>query len=238
MSYVFELGDWVLEPATGQEGEVVERIKNTYLVAFGGKTRWVSSDDLEALPWTRPDIPKPEEVLPDNSKVGFKDEPGRGEVLSRKGAEFLIKTPDGFERWFHIDDLIFYDEAFKIKEDEETQKALEAIAKADLFPRKVNRNKAADHKRVVDLHIHELLETTQGFTKHELFLYQLDTARHELDRARDAGIRELTLIHGKGAGKLRAALLDMLAGIERITVYDANFAEFGGGAVKVEIWSR
>jgi hypothetical protein len=234
----FDLGDWVLDTETGQEGEVVEYNRGQFLVRFDDSMRWISGHVLEAAIWGPPAAPPKPKLEVKEQEVGFKDEPGRGCLLDRQGDEFLVQTPDGFERWFFAHELIFYDHALEVKTDEATQAKIAAIIRDDLFPGRVNRQKSADHKRVIDLHIHELLENTAGMTKHELFIFQLDTARHELERARAAGIKELTFIHGKGRGKLRQALLDQLAGEVGISVYDAKYAEFGGGAITVEIWKK
>lgn len=89
---------------------------------------------------------------------------------------------------------------------------------------------------VVDLHIHELLDTTAGLQPADMLACQL----REFDRRMEAAAKhpgtKIIFIHGKGEGVLRAALLDRLRKRwPRCEVQDASFREYGFGATQVTI---
>lgn len=89
---------------------------------------------------------------------------------------------------------------------------------------------------VVDLHAHEILETTQGMTSIDILQYQLDVFRKTLkNNARNKGTR-IVFIHGKGEGVLRRAILNELNYHYKSYQYqDASFQEYGYGATQVTI---
>lgn len=171
-------------------------------------------------------------VIPARQHVRFVHEAGSGEVLETKGNQFLVATSDGFQHWMDAKELIFLSGQQQIEID---PKELAAIKQAELHPKKLFRKKAADNRREVDLHIHELLETTRGMTKHALYEYQMMAAQDALFEARRSGIKFLVLIHGKGKGKLRAGLMAWLESVERVAFYDASYARYGGGALEVQL---
>jgi len=85
----------------------------------------------------------------------------------------------------------------------------------------------------VDLHAGVLLGTTTGMTNHEILIEQLHHGRVSIEKARQSGYNHVVLIHGKGSGKLRQELHHMLAGMDRLTYYDASFADYSSGATEV-----
>ncbi len=89
---------------------------------------------------------------------------------------------------------------------------------------------------VVDLHIHELLDTTAGLTSADMLACQLrEFERHMEQAARHPGTK-IVFIHGKGEGVLRAALLDRLRRRwPRCEAQDASFREYGFGATQITI---
>ena len=62
----------------------------------------------------------------------------------------------------------------------------------------------------VTLHIHELLDNTNGMTSGDMLNYQLDVFRKTMDEYRGKKNQRLVFIHGKGEGVLRNALLKEL----------------------------
>ena len=180
---------------------------------------------VEAAPEPPKEVPK--------TRVRFVHEPGTGEILDRKGDEVLVATSAGFQIWVPKTEIIELDATQEIQID---AKELAAIRKAELNPRKLYRKKAADNRREIDLHIHELLETTRGMSKHALYEFQMGTAQEALFEARRSGIKFLVLIHGKGKGKLRQGLMEWLETQERLAFYDASYAKYGGGALEVQLF--
>lgn len=87
----------------------------------------------------------------------------------------------------------------------------------------------------VDLHIHELLDTTAGLSNSDMLEVQLKEFRRVLDEnIRNKGCK-IVFIHGKGEGILRNALLKELKKYPRCEAQDASFREYGFGATQITI---
>ncbi|WP_321333454.1 DUF2027 domain-containing protein [uncultured Bacteroides sp.] len=88
----------------------------------------------------------------------------------------------------------------------------------------------------VDLHINELLDTTNGMSNTEILNYQLDKFREVMEQYKDKREQKIVFIHGKGDGVLRKAVVDELK--HKYTTcrfQDASFQEYGFGATMVTI---
>lgn len=89
---------------------------------------------------------------------------------------------------------------------------------------------------VVDLHIHELLDTTAGLSNSDMLNVQLrEFNRVMTDNLKFKG-QKIVFIHGKGEGVLRQAVLQELKKkYPRCQAQDASFREYGYGATQVTI---
>ena len=89
---------------------------------------------------------------------------------------------------------------------------------------------------VVDLHAHEILETTQGMNSMDILQYQLEVFRRTLkEHAAERGLK-IVFIHGKGEGVLRKAIINELNRyFKHCTYQDASFQEYGYGATLVKL---
>ncbi len=89
---------------------------------------------------------------------------------------------------------------------------------------------------VVDLHIHELLDTTAGLSNTDMLNVQLrEFNRVMTDNLKFKG-QKIVFIHGKGEGVLRQAVLQELKKkYPRCQAQDASFREYGFGATQVTI---
>ena len=89
---------------------------------------------------------------------------------------------------------------------------------------------------VVDLHAHEILETTQGMDSLDILQYQLEVFRRTLkEHANERGLK-IVFIHGKGEGVLRKAIINELnRHFKGYTYQDASFQEYGYGATLVKV---
>ena len=103
-------------------------------------------------------------------------------------------------------------------------------------------HKPARHKQPkegpveVDLHIHELVDTTAGMSNADMLQLQLQTFRDTLARYKSEKGRKIVFIHGKGDGVLRRAILEELQRKYKNYEYqDASFREYGFGATQVTI---
>lgn len=106
--------------------------------------------------------------------------------------------------------------------------------------RPVKKHQSAPNKRreiiEVDLHIHELLDTTAGLSNSDMLEVQLK----EFNRVMSENIKykgqKIVFIHGKGEGVLRQALLKELnRKYPRCESQDASFREYGFGATQITI---
>lgn len=86
----------------------------------------------------------------------------------------------------------------------------------------------------VDLHVHNLLETTAGMNAFDILNYQMDVVRKTLDTHIKERGKKIVFIHGKGEGVLRNAIAQELKRkYPRCLSQDASFQKYGFGATMV-----
>lgn len=96
--------------------------------------------------------------------------------------------------------------------------------------------KTNDNIIEVDLHAHEVLETTAGMDAKAIKEYQLQTVRNTMNEYKNAKGRRIVFIHGNGEGVLRRAVIDILRREYPSCPYqDASFQQYGFGATMVTI---
>jgi hypothetical protein len=116
------------------------------------------------------------------------------------------------------------------------QKALTQKAKADR-PRPIPVKKEKKPNIVeVDLHIHQILDSTTGLSNTDMLNVQLDKFRETIEEYKNKKGQKIVFIHGKGEGVLRNAVLSELKlKYKHFPVQDASFKEYGFGATMVTI---
>ena len=88
----------------------------------------------------------------------------------------------------------------------------------------------------IDLHAHELLDTTARMSNSEILNYQLDVFRQTLEENKNKKGQKIVFIHGKGDGVLRKSILQELKyKYKNYESQDASFREYGFGATMVII---
>ena len=88
----------------------------------------------------------------------------------------------------------------------------------------------------VDLHIHELVDNTNGLSSADMLNLQIDEFRRVMDENLKAKGQKIVFIHGKGEGVLRNAIMKELNHrYKGHQVQDASFQEYGYGATQVTI---
>lgn len=88
----------------------------------------------------------------------------------------------------------------------------------------------------VDLHAHEILESTAGMSAGDIKQYQLSVFHKTMDEHLKEKGRKIVFIHGKGDGVLRKAIIDDLKYYYKTCEYqDASFQQYGFGATMVII---
>lgn len=86
----------------------------------------------------------------------------------------------------------------------------------------------------VDLHIHELLDNTNGLSNSDMLEVQLKEFHRVMEEQSKRKGQKIVFIHGKGEGVLRNALIKELKHkYKNCTYQDASFQEYGYGATLV-----
>jgi hypothetical protein len=114
-----------------------------------------------------------------------------------------------------------------------TQKAAADFPRRHLAPAKKDKTTPIIE---VDLHINQLLDTTQGMGNKELLDYQLAAFHKTMEENKNKKGQKIVFIHGKGEGVLRNAILSELnTKYKHFPVQDASFKEYGFGATLVTV---
>lgn len=178
----------------------------------------------------------------DRFKIGDKvevlDEAIKGRVLSISNSTVSIETTDGFEMKYESSQLVkIYDElkvtnfeVAKVKHKKDApKKKKKAIVKAK------ERNAP---KMEVDLHIHQLTNSTRGMNSFDMLNLQLDTAKRQIEFAIRKRIQKVVFIHGVGEGVLKEELVYLFKRYENIKYYDAEYKKYGLGATEIYIYQN
>ncbi len=166
-----------------------------------------------------------------------------GKVISVDGTIITIVDVDGFEFEFQANELINLEDAPAVNIGSLGDKSIEEITKEKESKKRKPIPAVKPKERLkpmfeVDLHIHNLTDSTRGMTNFEMLNLQLDTARGQLEFAIRKRIPKLVFIHGVGEGVLRQELDTLLSRYNNITFYDADFKTYGLGATEVRIFQN
>ncbi|MBO3116351.1 Smr/MutS family protein [Winogradskyella sp. DF17] len=170
------------------------------------------------------------------------DEDFIGVVKSLIGNTVKVEDADGFIIEFQSHEVMLsasnrsLDEAI-YKTDFETVKQ----QKQERKPKPSTKAKPKDRQKahfVIDLHIHQLRESTKGMTNFDMLNLQLDTARQQLEFAIRKRIPKMVFVHGVGEGVLRQELYTLLRRYNNVEFYDADYKTYGLGATEVKIFQN
>jgi hypothetical protein len=118
------------------------------------------------------------------------------------------------------------------------QEAMTQKTKADVSyrqPVQVKKEKIAPIIEV-DLHINQLLDSTNGMNNTDMITVQLEKFRKTMEENKNKKGQKIVFIHGKGEGVLRNAILsDLKLKYKNFSVQDASFKEYGFGATMVTV---
>lgn len=150
-----------------------------------------------------------------------------GTILKIEGEEAEVLLEHGFEEWIPLREMVL-------------RKALNigAVRSKDRPATRLERGRGQAHAPEyleVDLHFEALVDFPKNFSAHEKLSIQLNEVRKALDRAKRGGIKKVILIHGVGQGRLRDEIYALLERMDRLSFYDASYAQYGKGATEVEL---
>ena len=161
-------------------------------------------------------------------RVKFKDAVGEGLVVKTDGSEIWVQDSFGFEEVYEAIDLLLIgaeiDIGHLIVKDETSAKCRPASQQVG--------------RLTIDLHSHELLDTTNGMKPYDILNYQIQCAADTIKEARRRNISKVLIIHGKGKGRLQEEVHDMLRRLGGNEFYFANYKEGGYGATEVRLMGR
>lgn len=186
-----------------------------------------------------------------NFKVGDKvsviDENISGVVTKLTGSSIIIESSDGFEFEFDAHELMLHnpdgyrDE--KLSSGLFSEQSLDEVIKEKEAFKKRNIPKIKPKERTqpameVDLHIHQLTNSTKHLSNHDMLTLQMDTAKRQLEFAIRKRIQKVVFIHGVGDGVLKTELEYLFGRYNNVKYYDADYQKYGLGATEVYIYQN
>ena len=170
-------------------------------------------------------------------KVEVLDETISGVVKSIQGTQVTVEDKDGFPLVFEVSQLVIsHDinvsnyEISQVKKQKEIPKKKPVVATP---PKKRNAPKME-----VDLHIHQLVKSTNGMNNFDMLNLQLETAKRQLEFAMRKRIQKVVFIHGVGEGVLKEELKYLFNKYENLKFYDADYQKYGLGATEVYLFQN
>lgn len=157
-------------------------------------------------------------------RVRFKDAAGSAVVIREEGGTIYVEDSFGFEHGYEAHELLPY----------QTMEVGHITVKDEKRPMTKPAAQQVD-RLIIDLHSHELIQSTAGWTKYEILNHQLDKARETVYEAKRRKVARVLIIHGKGSGRLKDEVHHMLSRIGGLSFYFADFADGGYGATEVLI---
>jgi len=181
-----------------------------------------------------------------NFKVGDKvsvlDDNISGIVIKIIGTTITLESMDGFEFEFEAHELMLSNDQ-KLSTSFFREQSLEDVIKEKEASKKRIVPKTKSKERVqppmeVDLHIHQLTNSSKHLSNYEMLTLQLDTAKRQLDFAIRKRIQRVVFIHGVGEGVLKTELEFLFSKYDNAKYYDADYKKYGVGATEVYIYQN
>jgi DNA-nicking Smr family endonuclease len=122
--------------------------------------------------------------------------------------------------------------------DKLTQDDFKKLVKSkDTSPKpKQSIRKRTDNELVIDLHINELLDNTEGLSNREMLEIQMNKVESEMKLAIKSPVKRVVFIHGVGQGVLKQEVANLLKRkFKKYYFQDASFKEYGYGATMVTL---
>jgi len=161
-----------------------------------------------------------------------------GIVIHIDGVDITIESEDGFSLTYSNSELVKVSNDIKVSNYEVAQiKSEKEIPKK----RRVEVVKPKERnipKMEVDLHIHQLTNSSRGMSNHEILNLQMDAAKRQLEFAIRKRIQKVVFIHGVGEGILKEELKYLFGRYENVKYYDADYQKYGLGATEVYIYQN
>ncbi len=166
------------------------------------------------------------------------DEAIKGHVIGVNQKNIKIETDDGFEMEYESSQLIKIEGKLKV-----TNYDVALVKKKKDIPVKrktviIKPKERNTPKMEVDLHIHQLTNSTRGMSNFDMLNLQLETAKRQLEFAIKKRIQKVVFIHGVGEGVLKEELIYLFKRYENVEYYDAEYKKYGLGATEIYIYQN
>ena len=141
----------------------------------------------------------------------------------------------------------FFDEKaiiYTIHEQNLMEKAVEQLSEADIkkqllqkntnYKRPRQKKKVKVEEKIIDLHLHELIEDERNMSPKEKLDVQISHFHNEMKAAKEEKLKRIVFIHGVGNGTLKIEIRRLLdRKYKHLQYQDASFREYGYGATMV-----
>lgn len=175
-------------------------------------------------------------------RVEALDEDLTGTVTKIIGDRITIETTDGFDLEFSKTELVKSANNNLLGANIFSKTSLsEAVSQKETKKRKSIKVKPKERYQPtleVDLHIHQLTNSSRGMSNHDMLTLQIDTAKRQLEFAMRKRIQRIVFIHGVGEGVLKIELDYLFKRYDNLKFYDADYQKYGQGATEVYIFQN
>lgn len=161
-----------------------------------------------------------------------------GIVMHIDGFAITIESEDGFSLTYSNSELVKVSDDIKVSNYEVAQIKSEKEIPKKRRAEVVKPKERNIPKMEVDLHIHQLTNSSRGMSNHEMLNLQMDTAKRQLEFAIRKRIQKVVFIHGVGEGILKEELEFLFGRYENVKYYDADYQKYGLGATEVYIYQN
>jgi|GEM_PF-266339 len=159
------------------------------------------------------------------------------EFNEQKGL-IMVEWEDLIQQWYRPQELV----AMEKSQMDQVMASLENVNMRDIgeMPARLGSQGVMTDRKdhgvwEVDLHIQEIVDNSFGMMNHEIVQTQLDYFDKKLNEAMEKGLKKVVFIHGRGEGKLRDALRQVLTRYSNCEFLDADYNRYGVGATEVRI---
>lgn len=171
--------------------------------------------------------------------IEFIDDNIKGVIQKIEGTRLVIETEDGFLMHVQEKQIIASNDALFDNVNIDEASLREKLVTSKKPKTIVSKKKKGELPPMeVDLHIHQLTESTRGMNNYDMLNLQVDTARRQLEFAIRKRIPRIVFIHGVGEGVLKTELEFLFSRYEQVTHYDADYQKYGIGATEVKIFQN
>lgn len=161
-----------------------------------------------------------------------------GIVIHIDGVNITIESEDGFPLTYSNSELVKVSDDIKVSNYEVAQIKSEKEIPKKRRAEVVKPKERNIPKMEVDLHIHQLTNSSRGMSNHEMLNLQMDTAKRQLEFAIRKRIQKVVFIHGVGEGILKEELKYLFGRYENVKYYEADYQKYGLGATEVYIYQN